>query len=1075
VVTSPKVPSAQRIWLGRERELGELESGLTELLAGRGGLFLVTGEPGIGKTRLADELGRTAAARGLAVHWGRAWEAGGAPVYWPFIQALRSVCRTLDDAALDAVLRSHGSELAELIPELRARHASPRADAPVAIDRFQLFEAVNALLHAAVAKAPQVIVLDDLHAADPSSLLLLHFIVRDLRSRPLLLLGTYREAEARLSAEVGPTLAKIAREACVLPLRRLERGEVADYVAQATGAVPSAERLEAIHRQSEGNPLFLRELTQLTTPTVRQPDGIREVLRARLSLLTSDVRRPLEAAAVLGREFELAHLGALVQASEADLGPAADAGIVEPLEPGVRWRFTHVLLRESLYEDLAPDRRTHLHRAVAAMLRRRAGDTSLAEVAHHLVHAIPEVGVDEAADAVLRAAERAMKLLAFEDASSLLARASKMLEDVEGEERRLFEVLLQLGIARIRAGDVNQGRETCLRAAALARRLGDGERLARAILGSTCEFVPGVRDLDVIALLEEALTALPPGDGSLRARCMAQLAAERQPEPDTGPLVDLAREAVAMARRVGDVDALRFTLSCAGLAMLVYGDPAERLLLNQESLRLALEAGDKLTALRAHLVLGADHTELGDRGASLAHLHAYRDLLKFRQARYRWMGLGLATQTAMYEGRLDEAEQLWAEAERLSRDDQSRGGELALMPVGLARARDRDFDLTGLESRVRAALGASQQGLGSCIGEMLIAQLYARAGDRKRTEAQLAAVRSHPVFAAIKEASWLALLAEPCHLTKDAALAERLYPILLPRARRFFWLGPMGAYFEPPYGRQLGLLAQTLGRFDDAVAHLEEAEARAAEVGMRSHLGRLRYELAGALLARGGAGDRERAATLLQQARALAEELGQTRLLALISTDAAPPPPNIPPNEPRLSMILEGETWAITWQGRTIRLRDSRGLRVLQQLLASPGQEFHVLQLISPGDEDGDRGDAGVVLDQQAVQAYRRRLLDLREELEEAEEFGDAGRTARARDEMAALTQELARAVGLGGRARRAGSAAERARTTVQKRLRNAIQRIEDNLPDLATHLDQTIRTGAFCGYLPRGRPRTRR
>jgi predicted ATPase len=232
------------------------------------------------------------------------------------------------------------------------------------------------------ARAPQVVVLDDLHAADPSSLQLLHFLVRDLRADPLLLIGTHREAEARLSADLARLLALIAREATVLPLRRLDRGEVADYVAQATGAAPDPARVAALHERSEGNPLFLRELLQLQEAG-RQPEGIRELVRARLALLGPVVRRGLEAAAVLGREFSLAPLAALAEAREPEvadiLASAADAGIVEPMEPPARWRFTHMLLREGLYGALPPERRAALHRAAAAEMRRR-DEPQLAEL-----------------------------------------------------------------------------------------------------------------------------------------------------------------------------------------------------------------------------------------------------------------------------------------------------------------------------------------------------------------------------------------------------------------------------------------------------------------------------------------------------------------------------------------------------------------------------------------------------------------------------------------------------------------------------------------------------------------------
>jgi hypothetical protein len=296
----------------------------------------------------------------------------------------------------------------------------------------------------------------------------------------------------------------------------------------------------------------------------------------------------------------------------------------------------------------------------------------------------------------------------------------------------------------------------------------------------------------------------------------------------------------------------------------------------------------------------------------------------------------------------------------------------------------------------------------------------------------------------------------------------------LPRANFFFTLGPLGPVFEPPYSRQLGLLAQILGKLDDAVRHLADAEARTTAVGLRAHLARLRYELAGALAARGAPGDREQAAALLREARALAEELGQRDLLPLLAAGREAPLGERSRAARSFSITREGHYWAVAWNGRALRLRDSRGMHVLARLVSSPGQEFHVLQLVSSIGEPSDHGDAGTVLDTAAVRSYRRRLLDLREALEEAEGFGDGARAERARAEVEALTCELARAVGLGGRERRAGGAAERARTTVQKRLRSAIRSIEAELPELGTHLDQTVRTGSFCGYLPEGRRRAR-
>jgi hypothetical protein len=222
--------------------------------------------------------------------------------------------------------------------------------------------------------------------------------------------------------------------------------------------------------------------------------------------------------------------------------------------------------------------------------------------------------------------------------------------------------------------------------------------------------------------------------------------------------------------------------------------------------------------------------------------------------------------------------------------------------------------------------------------------------------------------------------------------------------------------------------------------------------------------------------------TVLDAARAIAEELGQTTLVARIdavaagrSRSAVPPPT---PDDAAFTLRLEGEHWTVSHRGRSIVLRDSRGLKVLAQLVGNPGVELHVAQLVTAdactGEATADTGDAGALLDRETISAYRRRLLDVREQLEEAESFSDAGRALRLREEIEGLTRELARGVGLGGRERRAGVAAERARTTVQKRLRSAIARIEEGLPELGRHLERTIRTGTFCGYFPDGPTRRR-
>jgi hypothetical protein len=284
----------------------------------------------------------------------------------------------------------------------------------------------------------------------------------------------------------------------------------------------------------------------------------------------------------------------------------------------------------------------------------------------------------------------------------------------------------------------------------------------------------------------------------------------------------------------------------------------------------------------------------------------------------------------------------------------------------------------------------------------------------------------------------------------------------------------MGAYCEGPYDRQLGLLAALLGRTDEAIRHFEAAVAQSRALRLRPHLARILLEYAGVLAPT----DAGKAQALLDEARVLIEELQLVGLLAPTEALAArltthpPPRPAAPSFEaPPFELRCEGEYWTLVAGDTVLRLRDSRGLQILHRLISHPDQEFHATDLaIAGGDGVVDTGDSGALIDRDAREAYRRRVEDLEEELREARSFQDAARAARAEEELDFIAGELSRAVGLGGRDRRAGAAAERARVAVQKRVKEAIRKVEEGAPALGRHLTLTVRTGTFCAYHPSGR-----
>ncbi|MEA2433520.1 MAG: hypothetical protein QOG54_977, partial [Actinomycetota bacterium] len=428
-----------RIFVGREHEFDELIAGHDSASSSRGSLYLVSGGPGAGKTRLIDEFTARAGELGSAVFWGRCWEVGGAPAYWPWVQILRGLLRGPDVDALIVQLGPGAAYVAQLVPEVAHRSADTPTIVSLDSDqaRFALFDAVASLLRAAAAQRPLVIVLDDLHGGDVPSLLLLRFVAQEIRTAPIQVIGTYREVEAALSPETGPVISELARDSHVLALRGLSEADVQLFIERTWGE-PRSELASAVHERTEGNPLFVSEILRLLT---RENDGaaqrvhsqrfevpasVRESIRRRVQLLPEDAREVLGVASVIGREFNLAVLGELTDVGTDALLDVLDEAIVAGLVGEVanapsQYIFSHALVRETMYADIPSARRTKLHGTVAEVLERlHATDLEPreAEIAHHYFEALPSGNPQRAVDYATRAGRRCMKLLAYEKASS---------------------------------------------------------------------------------------------------------------------------------------------------------------------------------------------------------------------------------------------------------------------------------------------------------------------------------------------------------------------------------------------------------------------------------------------------------------------------------------------------------------------------------------------------------------------------------------------------------------------------------------------------------------------------------
>ncbi len=585
-------------------------------LAGRGGLVLLTGEPGIGKTALAREFVEHASARGAAWVWGSCWDGGGAPAYWPWVQVGRALSRRADLGALRDALGESAPWVARLLPELAGTLGAPAQPSELDTDqaRFRLFDALATLLAVVAEQRPLVVVLDDLHWADASSLLALEFVARALPDIPLLAIAAYRHAEAHARAELAAPLGGLARAATRLPLEGLGRDDVGVLAAARARGLGAVERepippqlVTAVHQASAGNPFFVDELVQLLASQGRLhdsraaerplplPDGVRDAIRRRLAPLQPPAMEALSAAAVIGGKFGLHTLASVLDEPAGAVLERLDmplrTGIVNAAPEAARFAFAHALVRDTLLEDLGATRRARLHRVAAEALEHDYRDDlepHLAEIAHHFLHAATEGGAERAVDYAARAAQRAVGQFAYEEAARLYERAIDVAASLPADEPRAWQLNQGLGEARMRAGDVD-GAQHALRAAAEhARRLDDPERLAQTALASTLgAFSPGLVEPELVATLEEALARLDPlvpaeslrraTVDALRCRLRVQLALALYWSPQRERREQLVDEALAIARALYTGNAAR-------------GSPAHRVL-GDRTLAFALAQG----------------------------------------------------------------------------------------------------------------------------------------------------------------------------------------------------------------------------------------------------------------------------------------------------------------------------------------------------------------------------------------------------------------------------------------------------------------------------------------------------
>lgn len=1042
-------------FIGRFAELRLLDRALDAAAGGVGSVVSVTGVAGIGKTWFCGEVVRRAGRRGFATVRGGCWPDGGAPPLWPWQDVLRSLS---DDPAAPLLLKDSGG--GELDPE-----------------RFTRFVAVRDCIAEACARRPAVVVVDDLHDADPGAVLLSRFIGRQVPALSLVLILCRRTAGGREQPAAGDD------HTIPVHLRGFDAAETADFLRAVGRPCRDDKLLEILVQLTEGHPLHLQRVAAsggLDGAPERGEDRVGTTIRSAVAALRPVSRRHLAHAAVLGGEptgREAAVVaGVAVETMRSTIAEVVLVGLVAIL-PGDRFRFGHDLVRAAFESTLTTSERETAHARAATVLAAQIHSTAdgwqrRARHAHHCLGAARRSPDDAraAVEASRSAAGAMITGFAYEEAAALLAAATSVCEQTPATPVPAA-LLTEWAEAVLMCGRLAEARALFDRAVTAAEQGGDMALLARSSLGLGGVWVNEHRTTvaweRVAGLQRRALQGLGLEETVLRQRLRMRLAVEELYRGRGS--VEAALAALAETRRLGDGRALAEALSLCHHGLLTAAHTHDRLALAEELIAVAATSGEGILALLGLCWRTVDLFHLGDPRAamSFAELHERADALGCLSVRY--IVETMRVMLLIRAGRLTEAESL------------ARSG----LELGV-RVGDADAEayfgthlstirwLQGREAEVVTAVGhlIDSPTLNPAEFSLRATAAYfaARTGDTGRARVALARI-TRPGLSSLPDSStWLAglsVIADTAFLLGDAAVAREVYELLEPYAELpivpSLAVACLGVVHRP-----LGIAAATFGDLDRAIAHFESAVAANRALGNRPFTAIAAGELAVARVRRGHEGDRERARGLLTDAVREAESIGlaayreswQSALAALTERTG------------RIDRI--GRHWEITVDGRRATVPDRLGVRYLAHLLLNPGRSISVVELAGgPGGAVLAAEAQQPVLDPAARVAYRRRVDELRAEIERADIRGEPERAERAATEMAALVAELRRVTGRAGRTRGFADPGERARTAVRKALKRAIDEIARAEPALGAELRAAVTTGATCCYLP-AEPRTR-
>jgi DNA-binding SARP family transcriptional activator len=895
------------VFVGRAPELGVLSSAWNRAGAGDRRLVVVSGAAGIGKTTLAACFAATVHEARGSVMFGRCEEEAVIP-YEAFSEALRDYLSGEAPEDVRRCLEVRRADLSRLLPTLdvaASGSGTPRSEGAEA-DRYRMFEAVVALMRSASLTAPVLLVLDNLHWADPSTLLLLRHLLHRSDGCRLLVLALHRDGEPSGTNAVPEFLADVAgaEGTDLITLEGLPETEIGHLLELTTQRRAEGGFVRALADHTDGNPYFLREvvahlresegaLTSAGLARAGLPAGVKAMIRRRVRRLTDSAAGVLTAGSVMGREFDGLVVTQVLDRTVDDVADAADEAVRALLAheiPGStgRYAFAHALVQETLYADLSALRRSWLHLRVAQVLelvRARAEVARLPEIARHYLAAGELDTAGKACHYSIRAGDQALVALAYAEAVAHYERALGAMDqfgDVDPTSR--CDLLLALADAQSRAGDTAAALGRFEEAALYAARCGLARHGARAALGFGTEYAFGSVNARLIELLEQALTGLGPRDAALQALVLSRLAgALYWTSPGEWRQVqttkrELCARAVAVARGLDDQETLVEVLHNTCFALWSSDNLEERIRLAAEIVTLAQAVHNLTIETRGRRWLVINAAETGDFATFDAEVAAFECLAEqLRQPIHQyWLPFWRAAR-ALMGGDYETTERLSLQALQLGIGAQEStvmhtyGVQLFLLRMEQGRASE-------LEPLLVQTVNAYPELPAWRVGLCLLYLELGRDGDARREFAIL----SQGCFRDIpRDALWVSVLClcvEVAVALGDRDRAAVLRELLEPYRERCVVFG-FALACTGSVARYLALLDDAVGRVEDADELFALAEEVNARIGAVPYLAWARYEHARLLARRNRPCDRRRARELRSEARATAETLGMVSLL----------------------------------------------------------------------------------------------------------------------------------------------------------------------------------------------------